>query len=58
VAFAVVRSPFRYISVVLGVIALAGLVLVFIVGDANPVFSAIGNGEQNDGSFSHLFSGS
>jgi hypothetical membrane protein len=44
VAFAVVRSPFRYISVVLGVIALAGLVLVIIVGDANPVFSAIGNG--------------
>ena len=38
------RSPFRYISVVLGVVALAGLVLVILYGDANPLFSAIDNG--------------
>jgi len=44
VAFAVVRSPFRYISAVLGLITLAGLTLVILYGDANPVFSAIGNG--------------
>jgi len=44
VAFVVVLTPFRYISVVLGVIAFVGLVLVIIFGDANPVFSAIGNG--------------
>ena len=43
-ASVVVRSPFRYISIVLGVIALAGLVLVIVFGDVNPVFSAIGNG--------------
>jgi hypothetical membrane protein len=44
VASVVVRSPFRYMSVVLGVVALAGLALVIIFGDANPVFTAIGNG--------------
>ncbi|MGZ4947398.1 MAG: DUF998 domain-containing protein [Halobacteriota archaeon] len=44
VAFVVVRSPFRYISVVLGVIALVGLALVILYGDVKPLFSAIGNG--------------
>jgi hypothetical protein len=44
VAYFVERSPFRYISVVLGLVALAGLVLVIFYGDANPIFSAIGNG--------------
>ena len=43
-AYFVERSPFRYISVVLGLVALAGLVLVILYGDANPIFSAIGNG--------------
>jgi hypothetical protein len=42
VAYVVVRSPFRYITVILGVIALAGLALVIIFLDANPVFTAIG----------------
>jgi hypothetical protein len=40
----VVRSPFRSISAVLGLIALAGLTLVILYGDSNPIFSAIGNG--------------
>jgi hypothetical membrane protein len=44
VAYFVERSPFRYISVVLGFVALAGLALVILYGDANPIFSAIGNG--------------
>jgi hypothetical membrane protein len=44
VASVVERSPFRYVSVVLGIIALAGLAFVIVYGDANPVFSAIGNG--------------
>ena len=43
-AYFVERSPFRYISVVMGVIASAGLALVIIFGDAYPLFSAIGNG--------------
>jgi hypothetical membrane protein len=45
VASIVEHSPFRYISVILGLIALACLVLVITYGDTNPVFSAIGNGE-------------
>ena len=44
VAYFVERSPFRYISAVLGLIALAGLALVILYRDANPLFSAIGNG--------------
>ena len=44
VAYFVERSPFRYISVVLGFVALADLALVILYGDANPIFSAIGNG--------------
>jgi hypothetical membrane protein len=44
VAYFVERSPFRYISVVLGFVALAGLALVILYGDVNPIFSAIGNG--------------
>jgi uncharacterized membrane protein HdeD (DUF308 family) len=43
-AFFVERSPFRYFSVALGLVALAGLELVILYGDANPLFSTIGNG--------------
>lgn len=44
VSYGVLRPPFRELSVALGVIALAGLVLNVIFGEADPVFAFIGPG--------------
>ncbi|MGZ4907360.1 MAG: DUF998 domain-containing protein [Halobacteriota archaeon] len=44
VSYGVLRPPFRELSVVLGVIALAGLVLNTFFGDADPVFALVGSG--------------
>ncbi|MDD1721318.1 MAG: DUF998 domain-containing protein [Euryarchaeota archaeon] len=44
VSYGVLRAPFRYLAVILGVIALAGLVISVIYGDANPIFGLIGPG--------------
>ncbi|MGZ4925512.1 MAG: DUF998 domain-containing protein [Halobacteriota archaeon] len=59
VAYMVVRSPFRNISVILGIIALAGLLLNVAFGDADPVLAVIGNGGgRSDGSSIRRCSGS
>lgn len=44
VSYGVLRAPFRELSVVLGVIALAGLAINIVYGDANPIFGLIGLG--------------
>ncbi len=44
VSYGVLGPPFRELSVVLGVIALAGLVLNVFFGEADPVFALIGPG--------------
>ncbi|MGZ4912352.1 MAG: DUF998 domain-containing protein [Halobacteriota archaeon] len=44
VSYGVLRPPFRELSVIVGIIAVAGLVLNIIFGEADPVFAVIGPG--------------